>query len=391
MISKQQIIILLFAGFGLFQSCVEPIEFETEEYEDILAIRATITDEVETQKVFLSRTFPFGEDGPAPESDATVWITDGAGNEFEFRETENGEYHSLNQFRAQPETDYQLQISTANGVSYNSEPTQLTSSSPIDNVEAQRLTVNGRDGIAIEVDNYNTESASQFYLYEYEETYKIVSRYSSDYDLISENGQLQVIPKTREERVCYNTLNSTNYILANTSNLSENNLENFLVKFVETANPKLSQRYSLLVRQIAISRDAHYYYNALERLSGSDNLFSQNQPGFVEGNIIAENPDLKVLGYFNVSSVSTKRIFFGYYDFYEVGEDPRPYFSEDCNPATPSTLPDEIGSLIALVQIDYVKLLRTTSLASMAYEVVETECMDCNVWGTNVKPEFWEE
>lgn len=387
MFSKQQILILLFTGFCLFQSCVEPIEFETDEYENILAVRATITDDLETQKVYLSRTFPFGEDGPAPESDASVWITDAVGNEYEFRETENGEYHSLNQFKAQPATDYQLQIETINGISYTSEPTQLASSSPIDNVEAQRLTVKGENGIAIEVDNYNTNDATQFYRYEYEETYKIVSRYSSDSDLIYENGQFKVIPKTREERVCYNTLNSTNYILANTSNLSENNIENFLVKFVETANPKLSQRYSLLVRQIGISRDAHYYYNALERLSGSDNLFSQNQPGFVEGNIISENPDVKVLGYFNVSSVSTKRIFFDYYDFYEVGEDPRPYFSEDCNPAHP-VLPEELEKLIPMLQSGYVKLLRTKF---PTYEVVETECIDCNVWGTNVKPDFWEE
>ncbi|WP_037318009.1 DUF4249 domain-containing protein [Salegentibacter sp. Hel_I_6] len=383
-------IVMFFAFCCLFQSCVEPIEFEPDEYEDILAVRTTITDSLETQKVYLSRTFSFGEDGPSPEGNATVWITDDAGNEYEFRETETGEYHSINQFRAQPGIDYQLQINTTNGASYNSEPTQLSSSTPIDNVEAQRLTVNGEDGIAIEVDNYNTGEATAFYRYEYEETYKIVSRYRSDYDLIYEDEQLKVVPNTRDERICYNTLNSTNYILANTSALSQNNLENFLVKFVETANPKLSQRYSLLVRQIAISRDAHYYYTTMERLSGNDNLFSQNQPGFVEGNIISDNPDLKVLGYFNVSSVSTKRIYFDYQDFYSI-DDPRSHFSQDCNPATPSTHPDEIGSLIALVEIDYVRLLRTTPNATRKYEVVETECIDCTVWGTNVKPDFWEE
>jgi len=387
MAPKKYIILLLFTGFCLFQSCVEPIEFKPDEYEDILAVKVTITDELETQKIFLNRTFSFGEDGPAPESDASVLITDSDGNEFEFREVENGEYHSVAQFQAQPGIDYQLEILTSNGFSYYSEPTQLSVSSPIDSVEAQRLTVNGEDGIAIKVDNYNTDGATQFFRYEYEETYKIVSRYSSNLDLLYENGEFEVVPKTREEQVCYNTLNSTNFILTNTSNLSENNLENFLVRFVETGNPKLSRRYSLLVRQIGISRDAHYYYNTLERLSGSDNLFSQNQPGFVEGNIISENPNLKVLGYFNVSSVSSKRIFFDYYDFYEVGE-PRTYFSEDCNPSIPEILPPQDEALGAIVQAGYVKLLRTTPFA---YEVVEAECIDCNFWGTNVKPDFWEE
>jgi len=183
-------------------------------------------------------------------------------------------------------------------------------------------------------------------------------------------------------------VNSTNYILATTTGLSENNLENFLVRFLETGNPKLSNRYSLLVKQVAISRDAHYYYETMEKLSGSNNLFSQNQPGFVQGNITAANPDIKVLGYFNVSSVSSKRIFFDYYDFYEVGE-PRSYFSEDCNPAIPELRNQaEIEALGEVVAAGYVKLLRTTPTA---FEVVESECIDCNYWGTNVKPEFWEE
>jgi hypothetical protein len=55
----------------------------------------------------------------------------------------------------------------------------------------------------------------------------------------------------------------------------------------------------------------------LKELSGSDGILSQNQPGFFFGNIKSvENPNEKVIGYFEVSSVSSQRIFFNYEDVF---------------------------------------------------------------------------
>jgi len=162
MLFKQKITLYLFAFLGLCQSCVEPIEFEPDEYENILAVRATITDSLETQKVYLSRTFSFGEEGPAPESNAQVWIIDNNGNEYKFEESESGEYLSVNDFMAQPGAAYQLQIETSDGVSYSSDSTQLAQSTPIDNVEPRRLDINGRNGVAIHVNNFNSNEAANF-------------------------------------------------------------------------------------------------------------------------------------------------------------------------------------------------------------------------------------
>ena len=55
-------------------SCIEEIEFETETFESALVIEATITNEMKVHEILLSRTFRFEEDGPMPESGASVTI-----------------------------------------------------------------------------------------------------------------------------------------------------------------------------------------------------------------------------------------------------------------------------------------------------------------------------
>ena len=51
--------------------------------------------------------------------------------------------------------------------------------------------------------------------------------------------------------------------------------------------------------------------------STSDNVFTDIQPGFVEGNIKNNNnPDELVMGFFEVVDQTSTRIFFNYSDFF---------------------------------------------------------------------------
>lgn len=389
---RWKLVFCLVCMLFLFNRCVEPYEFASETFEEILVVEATITDQDENQEINLSTSFPLEEEGPAPETGARVIVLEEGGSEFEFEETAPGVYHSVITFEAAAGKNYRLQIVRENGKSYTSDHVQLAQSNPIDEVYARRTTFRGDDGVSLQVNTSNPETATRYFRYEYEETYKIVSRYSSYYDLEYIEGRFIEVPKTREEQVCYNTVASNEIILANTQSLNQNNLQDFLVRFVDSENPVLSRRYSILVKQYAISRAAFAYYETRKKLSGADNLFSQNQPGFVAGNIFAEdNADEKVIGFFNVSSVSSKRIFFNFADFYDENQG-RPYFSEDCNPANPpiSPLPD---ALVSLLESGYVKYLGKypPQEGEGPYRVVEAECVDCNLYGTNEVPEFWED
>ncbi len=134
--------------------------------------------------------------------------------------------------------------------------------------------------------------------------------------------QLKFI-KLKEEYTCYRSENSQDIILANTNSLSEDNVNNLFLTFIDGEDPKVALRYSILVKQYVISRPAYNYYKILDELSSSDNIFSQSQPGYFNGNITnIDNPGEKVIGFFDVSSVSDKRIFFNHGDFFDPGRRP---------------------------------------------------------------------
>ncbi len=372
---------ILFAVIALVVSCVEEIPLESSGFEEAIVIEATITNEVKQQQIKLFQAFAIDTTGPNPLSGATVKVI--GNSEYLFEEDESGIYKSRDSFAAQPGINYQLNI-LANGKEYESELMELLGTNIIDQLEANRIDYRGENGVAITLNNQTSNGTANYYKYEYVETFKFNSNYFKVNDIILIDGLPVEVPKQKEEYTCYRTTNSQEIILANTNSLSENSVNDLLIKFIESSNPGVSNRYSLLVKQFIISREAYTYYEILKELSSSDNLFSQSQPGFFAGNISnINNPDEKVIGFFNVSSVSEKRIFFNYEDFYEP-ESIRPRFVPfaACEAIAPS-----IPTLIVQLEQDAVRWSETTPGGVLL--VVPKRCVDCTVFGTNVKPEFW--
>ena len=72
--------------------------------------------------------------------------------------------------------------------------------------------------------------------------------------------------------------------------------------FSKKKNPTIFHRYSIEVRQRLISREAFIYYTAVDEISNSENVFSDNQPGNIPGNIKSlSNSSENVIGFFEVS------------------------------------------------------------------------------------------
>ncbi|MEZ0131763.1 DUF4249 family protein, partial [Flavobacterium sp. LBUM151] len=98
----------------------------------------------------------------------------------------------------------------------------------------------------------------------------------------------------------------------NTIGLSEDRI-NLPIRFIDIKDPIIGERYSIIVRQYVQNLESYTFYKILKSLSTSTSLFSQVQPGFNYGNLKSANdPNEKIVGYFEVSSVSSKRIFFNF-------------------------------------------------------------------------------
>ncbi|HBY66701.1 MAG TPA: DUF4249 domain-containing protein, partial [Flavobacteriaceae bacterium] len=383
---------LLLLILVLLFGCIEEIDLETETFESALVIEATITDINEKQEINLSRTFQFEEDGPSAESNAQVTVLDETGTQYIFEESPEtaGKYVSTSAFSAQPNRNYQLKITTASGRNYESEAVQLPEGTQIDNLYAEEnINQQGIKGAAILLDSYNPEGTSNYYRFEYVETYKIISRFASDQDLIvvSENPpQFDLIPKTQEEEVCYVTVASTSILLANTNSFTEDRLSGYQVRFIERVDPIIAQRYSILVNQNVISREAYTFYETLKSFSESESLFSQIQPGFIEGNITSlTNENEKVIGIFNATAVSSKRIFFNYIDVFDVDDGPPGLFlGDNCGLNSPDP-----RALVPIIKNNTAKFVRngTVEGGEGPYTVAPRFCVDCTVFGSNEVPE----
>jgi hypothetical protein len=382
-------------------SCVKEIDFETETFERALVVEARITNEEKKHEIKLSRSYRFEDDGAVPETNAIVKVVS-ANGDILFEETEAGKYVSMTAFKAMPNMNYALQIMTIDDRSYKSNEISLTQATQVDKVYAVRETNDdGVNGMSIYIDTYDSTGNSNYYRYEYDETYKVIAPLWVDKDLIVVADDwpkcfVELVPRPNT-RVCYNTVGSMDNIQASTVELSEDRLTRFLVRAISSEDYILSWRYTILIRQYVQSQEAYSYYETLSDYAGEGSLFSQNQPGFISSNMGSENnSEEKVLGFFEVSSVSSKRIFFNYEDYYP--NEPQPPYASSCLEISPEIdlghPADLCGPLLVLIEGGDILYYRENEFPGPRegpYYVVPTECGDCTRLGTTSVPDFWEE
>ncbi|MGO3182899.1 MAG: DUF4249 domain-containing protein [Aequorivita sp.] len=388
--------ILLFQG-----SCTEPYEIETVDYESVLVVESTITDVMKPQVVKLSRTSTLENSEVLVESDATVYVSSNDGTVYYFNwNSELGYYVSDEAFSAQPNTSYSLKINTADGKNYTSSPVVLPPVVEMDEVYAERINQpnQSKDGVQVLVNTTDPTGNSKYFRYEYEETYKIVAPNPTDYyteiaNYNPSNGTYDVILTPREpEKICYSTELSTGISQASTTEFDENKVFRFPVRYLSKNDSKIQTRYSLLVKQYVQSVEAFTFYKTIKDLGSIQSLLSQGQPGYVAGNMVSEgDPEEKVLGFFEASSMSSKRIYFNYEDF---GLERPPYFVDcevlklDYYKSSPLNY-NEREALYNYITYDGYQVLSAST--TLIFRIVQPECSVCTSFSSNVKPDFWED
>lgn len=402
-IKQYKVIYSLLITGVLLVGCIEEFTPETKDYESLLVVEAVLTDEYKYQKIKLSRTFKFEDEGAKREEKAEIFITDNLNNKYSYSEIKPGEYVSDIAFKAEKK-DYQLYIKTANGDEYKSTPTNLNTGNGITNLFGKIATnSNQEEGVSFVVNVQETSGAAKYYRYEYEETHKIIAPWYRNRKavIVSEDPPKIEIEYKPDEigKVCYSTNKSSSLILGSTEGLNNGQLVDFSLRFLERDDYKISNRYSILAKQYVISREAHTFYKTLNDFSSSDNLFSQIQPGFLKGNIENINDESeKVIGFFEVSSVSAKRIFFEYNDIF-TDKVSRAKYPFSCS----FIAPEEISGVINILknkthawvtdepELCAIEYCPYGNIASGPNVYVSIACGDCTVFSSGIVPDFWEE
>lgn len=371
-------------------SCTETYPLLTNTYEEAIVVEATLTNELKTQEIKITKTSRFEDTQIQVEKGAVVVVKDNQNNEYAFEES-NGVYKSKTAFQILPATTYTLEIKTTDGKIYESSPETLTTVSPIQSV-VPTLTTNKDNvtGIQINVTSYDAARTSKYYRYEYEESYKIIAPRWSPYKAVTTGPEsVAVIPNSPDTRICYSTKKSSDIILFNTNDLTEDRVD-LPIRFIEEDNYIIGNRYSILVKQYVESLAAYTFHKTMRDIASSASILSPKQPGVIAGNIkCISDSNTKVIGYFDVVSVSEQRIFFNYNDFFP-GK-PAPYF-DLCNdiPFLFCFRGDECNGESMIYNIDS-NLMSYISNSGNSYIFTPVECGDCTSFSSNIIPPFWTE
>ncbi len=361
--------------------CLEPYSSpDIQGVEDMLVVDGFINTSARSATVNLTYSIPLDSSAAAsPVSNAIVTIEKDDGTQYPLSQSDNGAYEITNTSFEQDAT-YRLHIN-ASGDEYVSDNIELTQTPDIDSVTWKA----DDDGLIMMVNTHDPTSNARYYRWDYQETWQYVASFFSNYMLV--NGE--ALDRRVEDRIymCWSNDFSKNVLVGNSDRLVDDVIRDFPLTHVMGNSVKLSSRYSILVRQRALTKEAYEFWSELQRTSeGVGGLFDP-QPYEVLGNIHSVNGDKIALGYFGGGEVKEKRLFIELRDMpFRIANmrEPAPCGEEFINSALIADLPF-LPSNIILIEAIYVR-----GIGIVGYTYADRFCVDCQRQGGSLQqPEFW--
>jgi hypothetical protein len=332
-----------------------------------------------------------------PELNATVTIEGDDNTTYVLTGTANGEYVSagLNLNNA---NKYRLRIKTADN-EYRSDFVPVLNTPDIGGVTYAVES----DGVGIQLSTHDPQNKNKYYRWEYDETWVFTSAYQS---IFKSNGDTVLNRDLVNDQIytCWRTEHSSTIVLGSAARLSQAVINNSRIAFLSRHSVKIRHKYSILVRQYALTEDAYNFWQNLKKNTEQLGSIFDAQPSQINGNIHSiTNPQEPVIGYVSVGTYTTKRAF--------VDQRNLPAWLDPIVPdgsckakAYLYKYTDPNGSGI-INQVDkylnYNKTLIDVDIPidgiymrgnpyPIGYSGAPPECVDCTLRGTNKQPDYWQ-
>lgn len=374
--------IVLIVIIAAFNGCQKPIDLKvTTTNANILVVEGLINTGTDITTIKLSRTVTIGNKNTAnPEGGATVTIEDAQATVATLKETTKGSYSSSPAILNLDKTkQYRLRIKLANGKTYLSDLVDVKVTPPIDSVG---YTVKN-NGIQLYANTHDDTNNSRYYLYNYAETWRFDSKYISS--LISNGSAL--VPRTPAQYIheCYGGVESANILINSTAALNQDVAYQFPLNFIEGTSEKISIKYSILVTQTALTKQAYAFWDNLKTSTEKLGSIFDAQPSQLIGNIHnVANASEPVIGYISAGTTQTKRIFINKLDLPPSFKTEYPFI---CKIDTAKG--DKIGPTLIIPGGPPHITLIAIDLPPVVYTYSDKPCSDCTIRGTVTKPAFW--
>jgi hypothetical protein len=359
------------------------------ENEQALVVEGLITDQPGVYTMEISLSTPLWSNGTkAAMVGCTVWITDDNGGTFNLTEGEKfGTYLTdPATFRGEAGRIYTLHIianERLGNLYYESYPTKMIATPPVDSVYYEKRLFNQEgfgtvEGCQIFLNTHDPAGECRFYRWEYNETWEF-----------SLPDNYTVLNKT-----CWRSENSAGILIKNSSSLENEKITHFPLLTISNPVDRLSVKYSLHVNQFSLNEDEFYYWEKIKNMTEETGGLYDVIPASISSNVYCpDDVTKKVLGYFSVSAVKSKRIFIKdnfvnrnmeYFNCIAdtIHKSGSVWVKYNYATHRNDTISGEGTSYWVL--IDYPGSVPPTRMITW-----EKGCADCTTRGTIYKPDFW--
>lgn len=283
----------------LLQGCITPFTPETAKYEKILVVDALLTnDKHEYPRVKLTESFKTDDIKPRRVSEATIRLFLENGIYLSYTEISKGSgiykyYGDKGLFVIGGK--YKLQIEY-NGDVFESNFETMLPVAEITSVDYTQSETEDDSFVQLYVSTRGTEQQSRYYSWNYVETWEVGVQYYFE--------------KYKDKQRCFPSEKREGLIVGTTEQNVANELSRHPLYSASISSGKFQKQYSTQIKQYSISRDTYVYLKHLinqKVLVGS--LFDP-LPSALYGNLrCVSNEDVPVLGNFQVSAVTSQRLF----------------------------------------------------------------------------------
>jgi len=373
--NHKNILFLLF-GFLLTVSCLREYVPDISDLDEVIVVEGLITDQPESNTIIISKSKSLWNNTlPDRLTGCTVTLSDNEGNTFDMKEqTMPGVYQTDPAiFRGVPGREYILHIQTSEEdekLNFESIPMKMLPVPEIDNIYYEK-TINieipsAPEGCSIYLDTHDPTGTCKFFRWEYTETWEFR------------------IPFEVAYRNCWRSISSEEILIKNGSLHNENSVTRFPVLLISEPEDRFSAKYSILVKQYSLNEDEYLFWERLNNtVNQTGGLYDQIPSNAFSNIYCVERPDIKVLGYFSVSSVSSKRLFINeHFKYLETR------YMKCLNDTVATNMPDTLPGLNSSLWVvkDY-----SDNIPPFVIYTYDMGCADCRTRGSAIKPSFWDE
>lgn len=354
-----------------------------------LVVEGTINSGNDSTIIKLSKTVKLNDKVTTnPVLGATVVVENDQNNNWPLSDMNGKGSYSSPSLGLSSVQKYRLKITTSDGKQYASDFMAVKPTPPIDSVGYVL-----QDGaVQLYVNAHDPANSTHYYRWDYDETWMFHSRWPSAYVLDTVTNK--IVARTPDQNVyfCYGNDKSSNIIINSTAKLTNDVVYQSPLTKIPLTSEKVESKYSILVRQYALTPEAYQFYQNLAKNTEQLGSIFDAQPSQLKGNIHSmTDPTEAVIGYLTVTNVQTKRIFIPTSDLtseiltvypYDCEQDTAAYFDS-------KGLNSVQGELVARPITHIPTSGLGSNLPPSAFLYSSSICVDCTLRGTKQKPPFW--